>query len=609
MTMQIERQGPAAAPRRARRRSARASSSRATSSSTSARARRRRRSSSDGDTIPINQTATPVQLDQVLTALQSPTRATTSRRCCASTRPALDERRRQGLQPLDPVLEAGLPRLGDRRDALLGEPSSTTSPATSRTRARPPPRSTATPSQLKSLITDFNTTAAAFAAPDTSTSRPRRRAAATRCAPAEPALGRSTRRSRRCAGSSATLRPGVRSSRPDARRRRPVRRASCAASSSEPELRGLPPTCARRCRRWRASTQRPCRCNEQVRRSSSCQNEVVLPWTQRHGRRTSSSRRTGRSTEEAAEAAPGPRRREPLGRRQRPVVPRAGRRRHEPRRRSAPACSPRTATPILGVNPPKPQRKRPPLRPDVPCETQQTPDLRTTRATPPEQHQLDTTRGLPGPLAKPRAGQAVDWLQHAAQDRGPATSSRSPTRTPRQSCSTSSTEAARTRDPQAPRDFAAISALRRSRPASSRLHPRPAAAALPVVQAQAVRAQRRVRHRAGRHRRARARPCASPACAIGDIGDVELKDGHAVVHDGHRPAVQGPDPHRRDRAAAARRPGLKDMFIELDPGTGRRAGRAARAGRSRSTNDGAGRQPRRGPLRRSTPTRATTCSC
>jgi phospholipid/cholesterol/gamma-HCH transport system substrate-binding protein len=38
-----------------------------------------------------------------------------------------------------------------------------------------------------------------------------------------------------------------------------------------------------------------------------------------------------------------------------------------------------TATPIVGVNPP-PDRTRPPLRPDVPCETQQRPNLDTEQA-------------------------------------------------------------------------------------------------------------------------------------------------------------------------------------------------------------------------------------
>ena len=59
---------------RAGRDPARASSSRATSSSTSSRAARARPSSTDGGTIPITQTSTAVQLDQVLTTLQAPDR-------------------------------------------------------------------------------------------------------------------------------------------------------------------------------------------------------------------------------------------------------------------------------------------------------------------------------------------------------------------------------------------------------------------------------------------------------------------------------------------------------------------------------------------------------
>ncbi len=43
-----------------------------------------------------------------------------------------------------------------------------------------------------------------------------------------------------------------------------------------------------------------------------------------------------------------------------------------------------TGNPIQGVNPPVPQNhKRSPLRPDVPCETQQPPDLRTIPQTGP----------------------------------------------------------------------------------------------------------------------------------------------------------------------------------------------------------------------------------
>ena len=54
----------------------------------------------------------------------------------------------------------------------------------------------------------------------------------------------------------------------------------------------------------------------------------------------------------------------------------------------APGVFGTTALPLLGVNPPKP-KNRPPLRNDVPCENQQTPDLRSKAGAPPEQRQID----------------------------------------------------------------------------------------------------------------------------------------------------------------------------------------------------------------------------
>ena len=94
---------------------------------------------------------------------------------------------------------------------------------------------------------------------------------------------------------------------------------------------------------------------------------------------------------------------------------------------------------------------------------------------------------------------------------------------------------------------------------------------------------------------------------VGDITKVGLKDGHAVV-------TLDLDPEYKDLvhtdATALLRPktGLKDMFIELDPGTRRGAAGQARAGRCRSPT----RCPTSTPTRSSprwTPTRATTSRC
>ena len=69
-----------------------------------------------------------------------------------------------------------------------------------------------------------------------------------------------------------------------------------------------------------------------------------------------------------------------------------------------------TALPALGVNPARPD-SRPPLRPNVPCETQETPDLSSKAVAPPQQFQL----GLSTPAARARFDaarlRAIGWLR------------------------------------------------------------------------------------------------------------------------------------------------------------------------------------------------------
>ena len=156
-------EGPADPQGRDARRSGRASSSRATSSSTSSRARRSAPTLGDGDTIPVNQTSAPVQIDQILGSLQTDTRKDL-KRVLDELSTGLERPGRRRLQPLDPVLEG---RLRARRDRLRRVARAT--PARPQRlhqerRARPPQALDRNDVQLKSLITDFNTTAAAFAA-------------------------------------------------------------------------------------------------------------------------------------------------------------------------------------------------------------------------------------------------------------------------------------------------------------------------------------------------------------------------------------------------------------------------------------------------------------
>jgi hypothetical protein len=69
-----------------------------------------------------------------------------------------------------------------------------------------------------------------------------------------------------------------------------------------------------------------------------------------------------------------------------------------------------SALPIKGANPPKPP-SRPPLRPDVACETQEQPDLRSRPTSPPPQRRIDTN----DPKYKARLamarGKAITWLE------------------------------------------------------------------------------------------------------------------------------------------------------------------------------------------------------
>ena len=88
----------------------------------------------------------------------------------------------------------------------------------------------------------------------------------------------------------------------------------------------------------------------------------------------------------------------------------------------------------------------------------------------------------------------------------------------------------------------------------------------PFIQSSAVHDQRGVLDRAGGDagpgpdgpRRQACRSAISAACT--------LRNGIADRQAADRPAVQAPDPHQRDGAAAPTT-GLKDMFVELDPGS------------------------------------------
>ena len=167
------------------------------------------------------------------------------------------------------------------------------------------------------------------------------------------------------------------------------------------------------------------------------------------------------------------------------------------------------------------------------------------------------------------------------------------------------TEAASDGDPQAPQGLRGAHRPRDRRRHGRLLHPQQRALPVPVG-AGAATSQRRPLHRPGRDARAgpdRARLRASRSARSAGSSCRTAGDRH----DGHRPRVQDPHPHRRQRAAASEdrpeghvprgQPGLP-----LGPG-GRRTG-----SRSRSRTRCRTSTPTRSTAR-STQTRGTTCSC
>jgi virulence factor Mce-like protein len=358
----------------------------------------------DDDVIPVNQTSTPVQLDQLLTALQSDTRADLQvvLREYAS---ALEGRGANGYRR---SLKYWKPAYRDSAivaDASLGEAEHDLSEyiAGATKVAAALDRS---PEQLKSLITDFNTTAAAFARSEAGlragvAELPRTLRAA------QPALGRLNDSFPPLRALVRDLRPGVRNSLPAIEASTPLV-AQLRGLVSKPELRGLvrdlKPTVPRLAR----LTLRTVPLYEQVRAAASCQNEVILPWT-KDEIPDPNFPTFGPVYEEAAK----------------PLVGLSG----ESRSGDAngqwfrvlasggdyvaqlkPGAFTALPSPIKGANPPKPDA-RPPLDRTVPCETQEKPNLNSVAGAPPPQHRVDvTSAAYQARYAKAKLA-AVKWLR------------------------------------------------------------------------------------------------------------------------------------------------------------------------------------------------------
>jgi phospholipid/cholesterol/gamma-HCH transport system substrate-binding protein len=358
----------------------------------------------DEDVIPVNQTSTPVQLDEVLTALQSDTRADLQ----IVLREYSSALAGKGASGYRASLRDWKPAYRDSAivaDASLGEAEHDLSRylASAATVVEALDRS---PAQLQALIEDFDTTAGAFARSDTDLRATVAELPRTLRA-AQPALGALNVAFPPLRALAQDLRPGVRSSLPALRAGTPLLE-QLRGLVSEDELRGLLADLRPTVPHLAHLARRSVPLYEKVRSASSCQNEVILPWT----RDTVGDANFPAQVpvfEEATRPLPGlageSRSGDANGQWFRVLV--AGGTNLVTLKPGVFASVP---SPIEGANPPRPD-ERPPLRPDVPCETQEAPDLDSEPGAAPPQRRVDVTDPVYQAryaLAKTRA---VKWLR------------------------------------------------------------------------------------------------------------------------------------------------------------------------------------------------------
>jgi len=355
----------------------------------------------DGATIPVQQTATPVQLDEVLTALQSDTREDLKvllREYGKGLEGAGARGFNRSLRYWEPayrdsaiVSEA---MLGETGHDLSGYVKGAGATAAALDRHR---------EQLKSLVTDFHVTAAAFAREEGNLRTalgelPRTLRASM---PALAALNESFPPLRALA---TELRPGVQNSEETLDVSIPFVR-ELRGLVSEAELRGLAADLRPTVPDLAALVDRSVPLYRQVRRAASCETEVIHPWSMD----TVEDKQfpaEGKVYEEAPKPLPGlageSRSGDANGQWFR-VLAAGGKNLVT----FKPGVFAMTPEPLLGANPPRPQ-KRPPLNADAPCETQAPPDLRTADTSSP---------AFQARYAKARA-KAVDWLREQLKAEG-----------------------------------------------------------------------------------------------------------------------------------------------------------------------------------------------
>jgi len=359
----------------------------------------------DGDMIPVNQTAAPVSFGQLLETLQSDTREDL-KIVLQEYGSALDGGA-EGYNRSIKYQESAFRDSAIVNDATLGERPHDLSgyidgagafaEALDRNRG-----------QLKSLITDFATTADAFA------NQERNLTSAIGQLPETLQVGRRALGELNSAFPNlrrfvAALRPAVRSSGPALDSTLPFVR-QMRALVSEPELRGLVRDLAPTVPQLVELNKGGIALQNEQRLLSSCQNTVVLPTTKS-------------TIDDPIHAANGPVFQDSI----KWIPGIAGESRSfdangqyiktfaQGANFAYPTGDGRfffTGLPVLQVNPP-PIKEDPPFRAKVPCETQEPPDLRTKGVAPPRAIKVDQD----SPAAKARyelaKERAVGWLDDA----------------------------------------------------------------------------------------------------------------------------------------------------------------------------------------------------
>jgi virulence factor Mce-like protein len=228
----------------------------------------------DGDTLPEQQASSPVQLDQILSSLQKDTR--------------------HNLQTLLAEYGRGVQEGGDgfNRSIKYWEPAYKNSAIVNEATIGQNPHDLSgyikesgvvaealdkNPNQLKNLITDFNTTAAAFA------SQSNALASAIDELPrtlkvGQPALAALNSAFPPVRALASALRPAVRSTGPTIDASLPFI-AQARQLVSRAELRGLVADLRPTIPSLALLQSRSIPLYQQVRLASSCQNDVILPWT------------------------------------------------------------------------------------------------------------------------------------------------------------------------------------------------------------------------------------------------------------------------------------------------------------------------------------------